>query len=357
MQCAAPAVNCNWLGNNVTSGGTGATPMNTKLSLPTLALSLTVLACGDGSSGSDAATITVVTTVSPIRNIIENVGGDRVTVSGLVPEGTNSHAFEPPPSAARDIAEADLIVINGLNLELPALELAESNRGRGVEIVLLGEATIGTDEYVYDFSFPEDEGDPNPHLWTDPILAAAYADHVRDALGRLDPDGAAYYAANAAAFRARIDLLDAAVAAAISTIPEERRRLLTYHDSFPYFGARYGLTIIGAIQPSNFSEPSPREVADLIRQIRELGVRAIFGSEVFPSEVLKTIADEAGAVQVDTLRDDDLPGEEGDPENTYLAMMVEDVRAIVSGLGGDAAALDGFDTTNSWVPFDAFANN
>ena len=131
MQCAAPAVNCNWLGNNVTSGGTGATPMNTKLSLPTLALSLTVLACGDGSSGSDAATITVVTTVSPIRNIIENVGGDRVTVSGLVPEGTNSHAFEPPPSAARDIAEADLIVINGLNLELPALELAEIEQRQG----------------------------------------------------------------------------------------------------------------------------------------------------------------------------------------------------------------------------------
>ena len=331
--------------------------MNTKLSLPTLALSLTVLACGDGSGGSDGATITVVTTVSPIRNIIENVGGDRVTVRSLVPEGTNSHTFEPPPSAARDIAEADLIVINGLHLELPALELAESNRGRGVEIVLLGEATLSTDEYVYDFSFPEEEGDPNPHLWTDPILAAAYADHVRDALGRLDPGGAAYYAANAAAFRARIDLLDAAVNAAVSTIPEERRRLLTYHDSFPYFGARYGLTIIGAIQPSNFSEPSPREVADLIGQLRELGVRAIFGSEVFPSEVLKTIADEAGAVQVYTLRDDDLPGEAGDPENTYLAMMVEDVRAIVSGLGGDAAALDRFDTTDSWVPFDEFANN
>ena len=331
--------------------------MTTKLLLSlSLTLPLIALACGDGAASEDG-TVNVVTTVSPIRNIIENVGGDRVTVRALVPEGTNSHTFEPPPSAARDIAEADLIILNGLRLELPALELAESSKRGSAEIVLLGELTVSEDEYVFDFSFPEEGGDPNPHLWTDPIIAAVYADHVRDALSRADPEFAAYYAANAVAFRVRIESLDAPIAEAVSTVPEEARRLLTYHDSFPYSGARYGLTIIGAIQPSNFSEPSPREVADLIEQIRELGVSAIFGSEVFHSEVLETIADEAGAVQVDTLRDDDLPGERGDPENTYVAMMVEDVRAIVRGLGGDAAALDGFDTTDSWQPFDDFSNN
>ncbi len=312
-----------------------------------------VVACGGGEDeDASAASIHAVTTVAPIRNIIENVGGDRVTVTAVVPEGTNSHTFEPAPSVAREIVRADLIVANGLNLELPTLELAEANRRDGVEILLLGEATVNPDEYVYDFSFPKEGGDPNPHLWTDPILAGEYAGHVRDALSRIDPDGAGYYAANTEAFLARVRELDAAIKAAVATVPEAQRVLLTYHDSFPYFGPRYGFTIIGAIQPSDFSEPSPREVAELITQIRASGTPAIFGSEVFPSEVLDTIATEAGAVQVATLRDDDLPGEPGDPRNTYLAMMVENARTIVESLGGDAAALDGFDVSYSWIPFE-----
>ena len=141
---------------------------------------------------------------------------------------------------------------------------------------------------------------------------------------------------------------------AVATIPARNRKLLTYHDSFPFFGARYGFEIIGAIQPSGFTEPSPRDVAALVRQIEKTGVPAIFGSEVFRSEVLRTIADEAGAIQVSTLRDDDLPGEQGDPTNTFVAMMVENVRTIVSALGGDVAALDGFDTRDTWRPYAEF---
>lgn len=323
------------------------------MALASALVGLLVAACGGGTdeAGNDGEdTIRVVTTVAPLRNIIENVGGDRVTVTAIVPEGTNSHTFEPSPSVARDVAEADLIVANGLNLELPTLELAEANRRDGVEILLLGEATVTPEQYVYDFSFPLDGGDPNPHLWTDPVLAGEYAAHVRDALGRIDGDNASYYAANTDAFVERLTALDAAIREAVATVPEAHRVLLTYHDSFPYFGPRYGFTIIGAIQPSDFSEPSPREVAELIEQIRAAGVPAIFGSEVFPSEVLETIATEAGAVQVGSLRDDDLPGEPGEAGNTYVAMMVENVRTILTSLGGDAGALDGFDVGNTWIP-------
>ena len=314
-----------------------------RLALPAvIALALAVLACagGDGSGDDADGRVRVVVTIAPIRSIVESVGGERVRVTALVPEGTNSHTFEPPPSAVRAIAGADLIIVNGLNLEQPVIELAEANRREGVEIARLGEAAIGPDEYVYDFSYPREGGDPNPHLWTDPILAIAYANIARDALGRADPEGAAAYAANAAAFAARMEKLDAAIRAAAATVPTERRLLLTYHDSFPYFAPRYGFTVIGAVQPSDFSEPSPREVAALVRQIREAGVPAVFGSEVFPSETLETIAREAGAVQVATLRDDDLPGEPGDAENTYLGMMTANARAIVTALGGDASALD-----------------
>ena len=146
-----------------------------------------------------------MTTVAPIRSIVESVGGDRVSVVGLVPEGTNSHTFEPAPSAGRVVAEADLVVLNGLNLELPALELAQSNARPGVEILLLGERTITVDEYVFDFSFPQDLGNPNPHLWTAPNLASVYGGLVAEALTQADPDGGAYYAENLARFQTRVD--------------------------------------------------------------------------------------------------------------------------------------------------------
>ena len=319
-------------------------------------------ACG-GDGGEDGGPSTgdgrplVVTSVSPLRNIVENVGGDRIRAVGLVPEGTNSHTFDPPPSAVRTLAAADLVILNGLHLELPTLEMAQANTRDGVEIVLLGDSAIMPDQYVYDFSFPREEGNPNPHLWTAPPLAIRYAEIIRDALKRLDPPAATYYDASTEQFRARVDALDQAFLTVVATIPEQHRKLLTYHDSFPLFGPRYGFAIIGAIQPSDFGEPSPQEVARLIRQIREAGVPAIFGSEVFPSEVLDQIAREVGAVQVDTLRDDDLPGEPGDADNTYVAMMVADMVVIATALGGDAGALAEFDVTDTWMAYREFHPN
>ena len=311
-------------------------------------LALVVSACSEDAEVDDR--LLVVTTVAPLRDIIEQVGGDRINVVALVPEGTNSHTFDPPPSAVGEIEKADLIIINGLNLELPTLELAEANASDDSPIVLLGNLAVSPDEYVFDFSFPEEDGNPNPHLWTAPHLAVEYAEFVRGELTKIDPDGADYFADNAERFIERLWELDEAIAQATATIPEAQRKLITYHDSFPYFAPRYGLEIIGAIQPSDFSEPAPREVASLIQQIRDAGVPAIFGSEVFPSEVLNTIAQEAGAVQVSTLSDDDLPGLPGEPVNTLVGMMVENVRTMVNVLGGDASALDGFDTGSTWQP-------
>ncbi len=337
-----------------------------RTALGVLLLAALVAACGGPADESPAATsaaagdaaaeappVSVVTTVAPLRNIVENVAGDRASVTGLVPEGMNAHTFQPPPSAARLLAEADLIVLNGLSLELPTLELAQANAPAS-RILLLGESTISEDEYVFDFSFPAAAGHPNPHLWTDPSLSARYAAFVRDALSRIDAVAADYYADNFARFRDQLAALDAAIARATATIPPSSRKLLTYHDSFPYFAPRYGFEIIGAVQPSDFSEPSPREVAALVAQIRDASVPAIFGSEVFPSEVLQVIAREAGAVQVSTLSDDDLPGAPGDPDNTLVAMLVENVRTMTTVLGGDPSPLDGFDVANTWRSFAQF---
>jgi ABC-type Zn uptake system ZnuABC Zn-binding protein ZnuA len=290
----------------------------------------------------------VVTTVSPITNIALNVGGTRIDLEGLIPGGVDSHTYEPAPSDARKLAAADLIVVNGLALEDPTIELARANLKPGASILELGPNTITREEWVFDFSFPEEAGDPNPHVWMGPLYAARYAELIRDALIEKDPAGADYYIANTVRFRGRIDELDRAIMATVLTIPEQNRKLLTYHDSFAYFAPRYGLTVIGAIQPSDFGEPSPREVAELIEQVKREGVPAIFGSEVFPSPVLEQIARETGARYYDDLRDDDLPGEEGAPEHTYLGMMKFDVQTMAAALGGSPAPLDAFDPRNTY---------
>lgn len=303
---------------------------------------------GGAAAGGDATDnrLRVVSTVSPITNIVYNIGGDRIQLAGLIPEGVNSHTFEPTPGDARKLAQAHLIFVNGLNLELPTMKLAEANLRPGAEIVTLADKTITRDEWVFDFSFPEEKGDPNPHLWLNPMHALRYAEIVRDTLSERDPANAGYYADNYGDFKARIEALDQAIRAAITTIPPDNRKLVTYHDSFAYFAPRYGMTVIAAIQPSDFSEPSPREVADIIQQLRQVGVPAIFGSEVFPSPVLDRIGEEAGVRFVDTLRDDDLPGRPGDPEHSYIGMMVEDVRTMTRALGGDPLPLESVDPSN-----------
>src|SRR6185295_801953 len=130
--------------------------------------------------------------------------------------------------------------------------------------------TITPDQWMFDFSFPEDNGDPNPHLWMNPMFALRYAELTRDALSELDPADADYFKQNTELYRTQIQALDAAIMATVKTIPEKNRKLLTYHDSFAYFAPRYGFELIGAIQPSDFAEPSPREVAALIDQIRAI---------------------------------------------------------------------------------------
>ena len=318
-----------------------------KLLVSVVTLTLAAAACsGEPGSEGDDGRLDVVTTVSPITNIVQNIAGDRVDVTGIVPEGTNSHTFEPAPSDAQAMAEADVVFINGLHLEEPTRELADSNVREGVEIVQLGDLTITPEEYIFDFSFPQDNGDPNPHLWTNPPYAQRYAEIVKDRLSELDPENAAFFEANYEAFGERLTALDLAAREVTETVPPANRKLLTYHDSFPYFAREYGWIVIGAIQPSDFAEPTAQEVAGLIDQIREQQVPAIFGSEVFASPVLEQIAAETGAEYIDDLRDDDLPGDNGDLAHSYLGLMVFDFRTFMTALGGDASAFDAIDVTN-----------
>ncbi len=307
---------------------------------------LTTACVAQQPSATSRVKLKVLSTVSPITNIIFNIGGDKVDVEGIVPEGVNSHTFEPAPSDSKKMAGADLIFVNGLKLEEPTLKLAEANKKASTDIIELGPQTIKPEDYMYDFSFPKEQGSPNPHLWMNPLYALRYGEIVRDVLVKRDSDNAEYYKKNYEAFKLRIESLDAAIKETIATIPAANRKLLTYHDSFAYFAPRYGMTVIGAIQPSDFAEPSARDVADLITQLKNEKVPAIFGSEVFPSPVLDQIGKEAGVKYVDTLRDDDLPGTPGEAGHSYFALIVEDIKTMAQALGGDPSKIAKFDISN-----------
>ena len=322
-----------------------------------LALSLTLVgglglaACGSSSEGSDTAsdTLTIATTVAPITSIAASIVGDRADVVGIVPEGTNSHTFEPPPQTARLLETADIVLVNGLRLEEPTVELAEANAREGSQIVRIGDEVLPESDYIYDFSFPESDGKPNPHLWTDPTYAIKYAEVIAATLEERDPDNAAYYSANLDAFVASATALSDAVRLDQATVPEGGLELLTYHDAYAYFARTYGWTVIGAVQPSNFEDPQPKEIARLVDQIRAEQVPVIFGSEVFPSQVLEQIAEETGARYEDTLRDDDLPGAPGEQEHSWLGLMRYNFRTMISGLGGTTDALDALDVSSDVV--------
>ncbi|HAA96152.1 MAG TPA: zinc ABC transporter substrate-binding protein [Dehalococcoidia bacterium] len=318
--------------------------------LAVLLVAVLLTACGGSSDqpqdDKDDQRLRVVTTVSPITSIVENIGGLRIKLEGVVPEGVNSHTFEPNPSLAKLMAEADLVVLNGLFLEEPTLALAEANIKDSAVILSLGDQAVTRENWQFDFSFPEAAGHPNPHLWPDPNLGLRYAELVHDQLALMDPDNRGYYEDNLEEFRGRITAMDEAIKTAVVTVPEENRKLLTYHDSWAYFARQYGMEVIGAVQPSNFSEPSVREVAGLIDQVKDLDLPAVFGSEVFPSDVLEAIASEAGADFIDDLADDDLPGKPGDAGHSYLGLLRQNMEIMIPALGGDASALADVDVTD-----------
>ena len=310
-----------------------------------LATSIVLAGCSSGQSSQEGESTgpLVATTVSPITSITAAIGGDRVRIEGIVPEGTNSHTFEPEPRVAELLSTADLILINGLKLEDPTRELAEANMAEDARLVELGTEVLPESDYIYDFSFPKEEGKPNPHLWTDPTYAVKYAALIRDELTKLDPDNAEYFAANYTAFEAKVNELADAVRTDQQTVPAGALKLVTYHDAYAYFAKNFGWEVVGAVQPKNFSDPSPAEVANLIEQVKAQGVPTIFGSEVFPSKVLEEIGQAAGTRYEDSLRDDDLPGTPGAAEHSWLGLMQYNYATMIRGLGGNPATVEAVD--------------
>ena len=317
---------------------------SSRLAIKFLSLLIILSATNVIHSADAEQKINVVTTVAPITNIVRNIGAGYVNVVGIVPDGTDSHTFEPVPTDAKILAHADIIIVNGLDLELPTVKLAEKVKKAKTPILRLGNRALRKEDWRYDFSFPRDHGHPNPHLWPNIALAIRYAEITRDSLIALDPSHKEGYVANTAAYLAKLRKLDAAIFDCVKTIPEKSRKLVTYHDSFAYFAPRYGMKVIAAIQPANFSEPGPREVIRIIKQINKERVPAIFGSEVFPSKAAEQIARETGVKFVDQLSDDELPAP---PNNSFIGMMANNMAIMTGALGGNPGCVANVDTSNA----------
>jgi len=300
------------------------------------------------NSTQEVNKLNIVTSVAPITNIVQNIGGEKINLIGLVPEGVNSHTFDLVPSDSIKINNADLIIIDGLNLETEIEEIANNAIAKNSKIHLLklGDNTVDKADWIFDFSFPKEKGDPNPHLWLNVDYAIKFANLTRDNLIEIDPSNSKYYTENSKKYTKLLKQLDNGIKKSIMTIPPENRKLLTYHDSWAYFAPRYGMTVIGAIQPSDFGEPSPKDVADLIDQVRAEEVPAIFASEVFPTNIIDQIAKEGNITLVETLSDDDLPGKPGENNYSYVGMMIENMKNMILPLGGNIEALKNINPKN-----------
>ncbi|MGA8842639.1 MAG: metal ABC transporter substrate-binding protein [Nitrososphaeraceae archaeon] len=293
----------------------------------------------------------VVTSVAPITNIVKNIGGDKIDLVGIIPEGSDSHTFELVPSDVVKMNDAGLIIIDGLNLEggMEKVAIEANNKNPKVQLLKLGDNTITKDQWLFDFSFPKEKGDPNPHLWLNVAYAIKFTNLTRDKLMEMDPTNTGYYASNADKYVSLLKRLDQGIMLSVKTIPDENRKLLTYHDSWAYFAPRYGMVVIGAVQPADFGEPSPQDVAKIINQIRSEKVPAIFGSEVYPSKVIDQIGREGNIVFLQTLSDDTLPGLPTDSNHTYVGMMLEDMKNMIIPLGGNIDFLKNLDPKNTYA--------
>ena len=282
-------------------------------------------ACGPGlSSGAPGSTVSVVTTTTVFADMISNVGGAYVHVTSLAGKNADVHTFEPKPADIQTIANAKLLVMNGLGLD-DWLERAITNgSASGTPLVKLG-----VDLPSVELLPGEGPGTQNPHLWMDVKYAELYVDRIATALKSVDPAHARPYDNQAVAYKARLETVDAGVRSKIAAIPEANRRIVMFHDAFPYFAREYGITIVGVAVEAPGQDPSAGYSAELIRAIRDAGVKAIFSESQFPTKLLDELASETGAKVVANLYDDAL----GDPPVTsYEALIGWDVDQLVTAL-------------------------
>ena len=282
----------------------------------TAALALLLVAgCGSEDRGGD---LTVVATTTQAADFARVVGGPRADVHGLLRPGGDPHDYEPRPSDLRRVAEADVVVRSGGEVDEWMDDILEQAGGDAKEVTLLGAAGPG-----------------DPHWWQDVHATQTAVGSLANALAGADPEGAAGYRARGDRYAARLRRLDRAIAACVRRVPPPERRLVTTHDSLRRFARRYGVEVIGTVIPgrSTQAQPSARDVDDLVRRIKDQHVRAVFPESALNPKLERAVAREAGVSVGGRLYADAL-GQEGSGAETYLRATALNARILVDGMSG-----------------------
>ena len=274
--------------------------------------------------------IKVVATFSILGDLVKNVAGDRATVQTLVGPDGDAHVYAPSPADAKALAEARVVVANGLGFEGWITRLVKAS-GTKAPIVIATRGIKPRRPSGHSGGESHAHGDADPHAWQAVSNAKMYVTNIRDALTQADPDGRMVYDSNASAYLAKLDALEQEVRDAVARIPVERRRIITTHDAFGYFNTAYGIDFVAPQGVSTESEASARDVARIITQIKKQKIPAVFLENVSDSRLMKRIADETGAKIGGTLYSDALTGETG-AAPTYLDMMRHNIRTLSAAL-------------------------
>jgi len=264
--------------------------------------------------------VKVVVSFSILGDFVRNVGGDRVSLTTLVGANADVHVYTPSPADAKTITDARLLVVNGLGLEgwLPRLLQSSGSKAR-IVVATTGIAPLklGTES--------------DPHAWQSVANAKIYVANIRDALMAADAADAELFRARAERYLTELDALDAEVRQAVGAIPASRRKVISTHDAFGYFAAAYGVAFIAPIGVSTESEPSARDIAKIIAQIRAEKIPAVFLENISDDRLVGRIAAESGAKAGGTLFSDSLTGEKGEAP-TYIEMVRHNIKALTSAL-------------------------
>jgi zinc/manganese transport system substrate-binding protein len=269
----------------------------------------------------------VVASFSILGDFVREIGGERVTVTMLVGPDGDAHVYSPTPADAKTVAGAKLVVVNGLKFEGWLTRLIKSSGTKAT----IATATTGITPLKMTDDHGHGHGGEDPHAWQSVANARLYVDNVRDALAAADPAGKAAYEANATAYLAKLDALEAEIKAAVARIPADRRKAITSHDAFGYFAKAYGIAFIAPQGVSTEAEASAKDVGRIIRQIKAQKVPAVFLENITNPRLAEQIAKESGAKIGGRLYSDALSAADG-PAGTYIAMMKHNISQIEKAL-------------------------
>lgn len=288
------------------------------------------VSAGCGDDDEVGGPVRVVATTTQLADIAREVGGERVDVHGILEPGADPHGFEPRPSDALELADADVVLSSGGDVDGWLGELIESS---GTD----GEILTALDAVSAPAGGPTDEVDP--HWWQDPLRGVEATRAIAAALIDADPGGREVYERNAARYTARLRELHAEVERCLTRVPADTRKLVTTHDSLGYFAERYGLELIGSVIPSlsTRAQPSAKDIDSLVDQMRREEVRAVFGEQSVNQRLERAVSREAGAVVGRPLFTDSL-GAEGSPGDTYIESIRENADRLAEGMSGGAVS-------------------